>query len=141
MLFRAVCSLHGHSLPLLNTYLCLLQPWSDIFFFVWRLESVTYLPLKFECECFLSSRHHSKFSLTHAQQVCFTHAQYNKTTCYTTWLLSILWSRHKLDLFDYLLAVWLFSTLLLSYEGKFHADNSATCLWIDLTPQIVLCLC
>ena len=30
--------------------------------------------LEFMCECFLSSRQHSKFSLTHAQQVCFTHA-------------------------------------------------------------------
>ena len=26
-----------------------------------------------------------------------------KTTCYTTWLLLILWSRHKLDSFDYLI--------------------------------------
>ena len=51
-----------------------------------------------------------------------------KTTCYSTWLLSISWSRHKLDSFDYLLAVWLFSTLLLSSKGKFHADSSATCL-------------
>ena len=34
--------------------------------------------LEFECVCFLSSRHHSKFSLTHAQQVCFTHVQYKE---------------------------------------------------------------
>ena len=41
-------------------------------------------------------------------------------------------------------AVWLFSTLLLSSKGKFHTDSSArlyTCLWIDLTPPIVLCPC
>ena len=28
--------------------------------------------LEFDSGCFFSSRHHSKFSLTHAQQVCFT---------------------------------------------------------------------
>ena len=32
-LFRAVFSLPGHSLPLLYTDLCLLQPWSRAFFF------------------------------------------------------------------------------------------------------------
>ena len=51
-----------------------------------------------------------------------------KTTCYTTGLLLILWSRHKLDSFDYLFAIWLFSMLSLSSKGKFHADSSATCL-------------
>ena len=30
--------------------------------------------LEFDCECFLSSSRHSNFSLTHAQQICFTHA-------------------------------------------------------------------
>ena len=35
-LFRAVFSLPGHSLPLLYTDLCLLQPWSRAFFFVLR---------------------------------------------------------------------------------------------------------
>ena len=34
--------------------------------------------LEFVCKCFLSPGHHSKFSLTHAQQVCFTHAQYKE---------------------------------------------------------------
>ena len=55
-LFRAVFSLPGCSLPLLYTDLCLLQLWSDMFFFVWQLESVP-AALEFECECFLSSRH------------------------------------------------------------------------------------
>ena len=35
-LFRAVFSLPGHSLPLLYTDLCLLQPWSRTFFSVLR---------------------------------------------------------------------------------------------------------
>ena len=40
-LFRAVFSLPGHSLPLLYTDLCLLQPWSRAFFFLFceRFES------------------------------------------------------------------------------------------------------
>ena len=86
--------------------------------------------LEFQCECFLSSCHHSKFSLMQAQQVCFT---IKKTTCYTMWLLLISWSRHKLASFDYLLAVWLFSTLysLPSSKGKFHADSSVTCMYLD----------
>ena len=36
MLFRAVFSLPGHSLPFLYTDLCLLRPWSRAFFFVLR---------------------------------------------------------------------------------------------------------
>ena len=35
-LFRAFFSLPGHSLPLVYTDLCLLQPWSEMFFFVLR---------------------------------------------------------------------------------------------------------
>ena len=123
-LYRAVVSLPGHSLPLLFTDLCLLQLWSDIFspFGNWS-PSLT-AALEFECECFLPSRHHSKFSWTHAQQVCFTYAQcIRKITCYTMWSLSILRSRHRLDSFNYLLSVWLFSTLLLSSKGKFHVDG------------------
>ena len=78
--------------------------------------------LEFECECFLSSHHHSKFSLTHAQQVCFTHAQYKHHVFALNFVVKTTSS------LDYLLAVWLFSTLLLSSKGKFHADSSATCL-------------
>ena len=124
-LSRAVFLLSRHSLSLLYTDLCLLQLWSDMFF-VWS-PSLT-AALEFECECFLSSHHHSKFSFTHAEQIYFTHTQIKKTTCYTTWLLSISWSRHKLDSFDYLLVVWLSSILLLSSKGKFHADSLASCL-------------
>ena len=116
-LFRAVFSLPGHSLPLLYTDLRHFSSFGD-------LSASLTAALEFECECFLSSRHHSKFSLTHAQQV----HNIKKTTYYMTWLLSISWSRHKLNSFDYLLAVWLFSMLLLSSKGKFHADSSATCL-------------
>ena len=71
--------------------------------------------LEFECECFLSSCHHLKFSLTHAQQVCFTHAQYKEDhVLHHVVALDLVVKTHKLDSFDYLLAVWLFSTLLLS---------------------------
>ena len=38
-LFRAVFSLPGHSLPLLYTDLCLLQPWSREFFFCFASAS------------------------------------------------------------------------------------------------------
>ena len=55
------------------------------------------------------------------------HLILKKTKRYT-YLFSISsWSRHTLDLFDFLRVVWLFSKLLLNSKGKFHTDNSATC--------------
>ena len=88
ILFRAVFTLPEHSLHLLYIDLCLIQLlWSEAFFFVGQLESVTYcrpwvrlwgllvFPPSFKIYLNASST-----SLLHSVP---------KTMCYTTWLLSI----------------------------------------------------
>ena len=78
-LFRAVFSLLGHSLPLLYTDLCLLQPWSDMHVFLHLAIGVRYLPSPLSSSVSASCLPAIiQISLTHAQQVCFTHAKYKE---------------------------------------------------------------
>ena len=79
--------------------------------------------LEFDSGCFFSSRHHSKFSLTHAQQVCFT--QYPIHHVVALDLVAKTQVDRVVKTRTQACAVWLFSTLLLSSKGKFNADSSA----------------